>query len=103
MAIFLKKIIEKLNTVIAVSERKRLSVNFANFGLFQIINYIVPLVTIPFIVRMNGTNLKEAMQILEESGLNITFEADLIKAAETAVSVAKLGERAPDRAGGERK
>jgi succinyl-CoA synthetase beta subunit len=60
-------------------------------------------VKVPFIVRMNGTNLKEAMQILEESGLNITFEADLVKAAETAVSMAKRGEGAPDRDAGERK
>lgn len=60
-------------------------------------------VKVPFIVRMNGTNLKEAMQILEESGLNITFEADLMKAAETAVSMAKLGESTPDRDAGERK
>lgn len=44
---------------------------------------------VPFIVRMNGTNLQEAMQILEESGLNIAFEADLVKAAEKAVSMAK--------------
>jgi PST family polysaccharide transporter len=51
---FLRKIREKLDEVIAASERKRLSVNFANFGLFQIINYIIPLVTIPFIVRIIG-------------------------------------------------
>ena len=46
-------------------------------------------VNIPFVVRMNGTNLKEAMQILAESGLNITFETDLVKAAEMAVTMAK--------------
>ncbi|MQY81151.1 MAG: ADP-forming succinate--CoA ligase subunit beta [Dehalococcoidia bacterium] len=46
-------------------------------------------VKVPFIVRMNGTNLKEAMQILKESGLNITFEADLVRAAEMAVTMAK--------------
>lgn len=46
-------------------------------------------VKVPFIVRMNGTNLKEAMQILEGSRLNITFEADLVKAAEMAVTMAK--------------
>jgi PST family polysaccharide transporter len=51
---FLKKIRQKLNTIVAVSEQKKLSVNFANFGLFQIINYIVPLVTIPYIVRIIG-------------------------------------------------
>ena len=44
---------------------------------------------VPFIVRMNGTNLQEAMQILEGSGLNITFESDLVKAAEKAVAMAK--------------
>jgi len=54
MESFLKKIRQKLNTIVAVSEQKKLSVNFANFGLFQIINYIVPLVTIPYIVRIIG-------------------------------------------------
>ncbi len=50
----MKKIRQKLNTIVAVSEQRKLSVNFANFGLFQIINYIVPLVTIPYIVRIIG-------------------------------------------------
>jgi PST family polysaccharide transporter len=54
MESFLKKIRQKLNTIVAVSEQKKLSANFANFGLFQIINYIVPLVTIPYIVRIIG-------------------------------------------------
>lgn len=54
MESFLKKIRQKLNTIVAVSEQKKLSLNFANFGLFQIINYIVPLVTIPYIVRIIG-------------------------------------------------
>ncbi len=54
MESFLKKIRQKLNTIVAVSEQRKLSVNFANFGLFQIINYIVPLVTIPYIVRIIG-------------------------------------------------
>lgn len=44
---------------------------------------------VPFIVRMNGTNLQEAMQILKVSGLDITFEADLVKAAEKAIAMAK--------------
>ncbi|MAG14397.1 MAG: ADP-forming succinate--CoA ligase subunit beta [Dehalococcoidales bacterium] len=46
--------------------------------------------SVPFIVRMNGTNLQEAMRVLEESELNITFEADLVSAAEKAVAMAKL-------------
>jgi PST family polysaccharide transporter len=50
----LKKIKQKLNSVVEVSEQKKLSINFANFGLFQVINYIVPLVTIPYIVRIIG-------------------------------------------------
>jgi len=54
MESLLRKIREKLNEIIAVSERRRLSINFANFGLFQIINYIIPLVTIPYIVRIIG-------------------------------------------------
>ena len=54
MAIFLKKTNNKINEIISVSERKRLSVNFANFGLFQLINYVVPVITVPFIVRIIG-------------------------------------------------
>ena len=50
----MKKIRQKLNTIVAVSEQRNLSVNFANFGLFQIINYLVPLITIPYIVRIIG-------------------------------------------------
>jgi len=50
----LNKIRKKLNSIVAVSEQRKLSVNFANFGLFQIINYLVPLVTIPYIVRIIG-------------------------------------------------
>ena len=54
MGSFLKKIRQKLNSIVAVSEQKKLSINFANFGIFQVINYIVPLVTIPYIVRIIG-------------------------------------------------
>jgi PST family polysaccharide transporter len=50
----LKKIRKKLNAIVSVSEQKKLSVNFANFGLFQIISYLVPIITIPYIVRIIG-------------------------------------------------
>lgn len=50
----MKKIRNKLNSIVAVSEQRKLSVNFFNFGLFQIINYLVPLITIPYIVRIIG-------------------------------------------------
>ncbi|MBA7519429.1 hypothetical protein ES705_11507 [subsurface metagenome] len=42
----MNKIREKLNSIVAVSEQRKLSVNFANFGLFQIINYLVPLINV---------------------------------------------------------
>ncbi|MFW6126496.1 MAG: ADP-forming succinate--CoA ligase subunit beta [Chloroflexota bacterium] len=49
---------------------------------------------VPFIVRMNGTNLDEGMQILSESGLNIVFESDLAGAARRAVAaVGPAGDR----------
>ncbi len=44
---------------------------------------------VPFVVRMNGTNLSEGMKILRESGLDITFEADLVEAAKKAAAAAK--------------
>ena len=50
----MKKIRKKLNSILSVSEQKKLSVNFANFGLFQIISYLVPVITIPYIVRVIG-------------------------------------------------
>lgn len=44
-------------------------------------------VEIPVVVRMRGTNVDEGRQILEESGLNITFVSDLKGAAEKVVSL----------------
>jgi len=41
---------------------------------------------VPFIVRMNGTNLEEGIQLLKESGLDIVFESNLTEAAKKAVS-----------------
>jgi succinyl-CoA synthetase beta subunit len=43
---------------------------------------------VPFIVRMNGTNLEEGMRLLAESGLNIEFESGLSEAAQKAVAAA---------------
>jgi len=44
---------------------------------------------VPFIVRMNGTNLEEGIQLLKESGLDIVFESNLTEAANKAVAAAK--------------
>jgi len=44
---------------------------------------------VPFIVRMNGTNLEQGMQILKQSQLPILFEPDLIQAARKAVEAAR--------------
>lgn len=35
-------------------EYRKLALNFTNFGVFQVINYIIPLVVIPYIVRVIG-------------------------------------------------
>lgn len=45
---------------------------------------------VPFIVRMNGTNLEEGIQLLKESGLDIVFESNLTQAANKAVAAASL-------------
>lgn len=44
---------------------------------------------VPFIVRMNGTNLEEGIQLLKESGLDIVFESNLTQAANKAVAAAR--------------
>jgi succinyl-CoA synthetase beta subunit len=46
-------------------------------------------VKVPFIVRMNGTNLEQGMATLRDSGLPITFEPDLKQAARCAVAAAR--------------
>jgi succinyl-CoA synthetase beta subunit len=45
--------------------------------------------TLPIIVRLEGTNAKEGLKILNGSGFNIITEADLTKAAKQAVEMAK--------------
>ena len=44
---------------------------------------------VPFIVRMNGTNLEQGIQLLKESGLDIVFESNLTEAANKAVAAAE--------------
>jgi len=45
--------------------------------------------TLPIIVRLEGTNAKEGLKILNGSDFNIITEADLTKAAKQAVEMAK--------------
>jgi polysaccharide transporter, PST family len=45
---------EKAHHFYSHSDFKLLFINFTNFGIYQIINYIVPLITIPYIVRIIG-------------------------------------------------
>ena len=52
-------------------------------------------VNVPFIVRMNGTNLEEGMRLLKDSGLNIIFEPNLVEAARKAVAMANKIEGTP--------
>jgi len=44
---------------------------------------------IPCVLRMHGTNVEEAINLLKESGPNIIFESDFTQAARKAVAVAK--------------
>jgi succinyl-CoA synthetase beta subunit len=44
---------------------------------------------VPFVVRLEGTNVEQGRKMLAESGLNITTGADLTDAAKKVVAVAK--------------
>jgi len=44
---------------------------------------------IPCVLRMHGTNVEEAINLLKESGLNIIFESDFTQAARKAVAAVK--------------
>ncbi len=64
------------------TENRRLINNFTNYGIFQVFNYIVPLITIPYIVRVIGSekfgNISLALaviyyfRIITEYGFSIT-------------------------------
>lgn len=43
-----------LNTLFKSKNTRKLAFNFANYGVFQTINYLIPLITIPYIVRVIG-------------------------------------------------
>ena len=45
--------------------------------------------TIPIVVRMEGTNVEEGRRILKESGLNFTVASDMKDAAEKVVALAR--------------
>jgi succinyl-CoA synthetase beta subunit len=45
--------------------------------------------SIPFVVRMNGTNVEDGATLLKESGLNLILESDLTTAAKKAVAASK--------------
>jgi len=45
--------------------------------------------TVPVVVRMEGTNVKEGKQILADSGLNIIAAEDMLDGAKKAVAAAK--------------
>jgi len=45
--------------------------------------------TVPVVVRMEGTNVKEGKQILADSGLNIITAADMADGAQKVVAAAK--------------
>ncbi len=48
-------------------------------------------VSVPLVVRMEGTNVEKGRKILVDSGLNIVNVEDLSEAAETVVKLAKQG------------
>lgn len=37
-------------------DTRKLAFNFANYGVFQTINYLIPLITLPYIIRVIGVN-----------------------------------------------
>ncbi len=45
--------------------------------------------TIPLVVRLEGTNVERGKQILDESGLNITSAASMADGAEKIVAAVK--------------
>jgi succinyl-CoA synthetase beta subunit len=44
---------------------------------------------VPFVVRLEGTNVAEGRRILQEAGLNLTTATDLTDAAKKVVAAAK--------------
>ena len=56
-------------------------------GILQAIEKVG--LTLPIVVRLEGTNAREGLKILNESNVNIITEADLTKAAKKVVEMAK--------------
>ena len=56
-------------------------------GILQAIEKVV--LTLPIVVRLEGTNAKEGLDILNASNFNIITEADLTQAAKQVVEMAK--------------
>ena len=56
-------------------------------GILQAIEKVG--LTLPIVVRLEGTNAQEGLEILNASNFNIITEADLTKAAKQAVEMAK--------------
>ena len=46
-------------------------------------------ITVPVVVRMEGTNVEEGRRILSESGLNLTTAVDLKDAAQKVAAIVK--------------
>jgi PST family polysaccharide transporter len=45
---------DKYHYFLRKSDLRSLSINFVNYGIYQVINHIIPLITIPYIVRIIG-------------------------------------------------
>ena len=56
-------------------------------GILQAIEKVG--LTLPIVVRLEGTNAQEGLEILNKSNINIVTEADLTKAAKKIVEMAK--------------
>ena len=48
-------------------------------------------VTLPIVLRLEGTNVEEGRQILKESGLNFQVGSTMKEAADLVVAAAKVG------------
>lgn len=56
-------------------------------GLVNAVNTLG--VSIPLVIRLEGTNAEEGLAIIKKSGLNVSIAQSLSEAAETAVNIAK--------------
>ncbi|KAG9501540.1 hypothetical protein J7337_007231 [Fusarium musae] len=73
---------------------KAILVNIYGESIIAAASKLGPL-KVPMVVRLQGTNSEAGLQLLKDATLDIHVEADFGKAAQEAVRLADLGEKAP--------